>query len=289
MFSFECYRHGNLFHACNSKGNLSMTMLFSQMSRDDRRNLQMALNEKTPARLVVDGDFGGKSVIALKAFQAKSGLIQSGLFDDATQALLSSHMKTKYLNEEHYVAAALALGCEVAAIKAVVEVEAAGDGFLPDGRCDILFERHKFYKAIAAKKGAAEAQRLMVQYPNICNTETGGYKGDENEYPRLAIAEGIDLECARASASWGMCQIMGFNYASCGYTSATAFSNDMKLSEPKQLMAFVNFIKANPTLLSAIRNKQWAVFAKNYNGTQYFVHKYDVRMGNAYAVHAKLA
>ena len=40
--------------------------------------------------------------------------------------------------------AANALGCEVAAIKAVAEVEAAGVGFHASGEPKILFERHWF-------------------------------------------------------------------------------------------------------------------------------------------------
>jgi two-component sensor histidine kinase len=52
------------------------------------------------------------------------------------------------LTEEDYKRAARRLGCSVAAIKAVAEVEAPGSGFLPDGRPKILFERHIFRRQL---------------------------------------------------------------------------------------------------------------------------------------------
>src|SRR5436309_2144591 len=48
------------------------------------------------------------------------------------------------LQEEDFEAAARALGCEVAAIKAVPQLESGGRGFLADGRPKMLFEAHVF-------------------------------------------------------------------------------------------------------------------------------------------------
>lgn len=50
------------------------------------------------------------------------------------------------LTNDDYQRAAANLDVEVAAIKAVVQIEAAGRGFLADGRPKILFERHWFWK-----------------------------------------------------------------------------------------------------------------------------------------------
>src|SRR5262245_54985600 len=48
------------------------------------------------------------------------------------------------LTEEDYTNAAKSLGCEVATVKAVAEVETAGDGFDANHRPAILYERHVF-------------------------------------------------------------------------------------------------------------------------------------------------
>ena len=70
----------------------------------------------------------------------------------------------------------------------------------------------------------------------------------------------IDRTAALQSASWGMFQIMGFNYQACGYGSVESFINDMFESESRHLTAFVGFIKKNK-LASALKNKSWATFA----------------------------
>ena len=54
-------------------------------------------------------------------------------------------MKPK-LQEKDFQKAAKALNCDVAAIKAVAEVESKQDGFLPTDEPIILFERHIFSK-----------------------------------------------------------------------------------------------------------------------------------------------
>lgn len=257
-------------------------MTIATMRREDRRNLQMAINEKGGTRLIVDGAFGPKSFAALKQAQNRLGLSPTGEFDSATAAILQPFMDGKYLNDGSFIKAADSLKCKIAAVRALVEVEAAGDGFLPDGRCDILFERHIFYRQLAKFKGNALAMSTMAKNSNICNTETGGYKGDEAEYGRLAQAELISKEIARQSASWGMAQIMGFNHLQAGYESATAFSEAMMISEHVQLDAFVTFVKNDKRLLAAIRAHDWTEFARVYNGSSYWKHKYDTRMATAY-------
>lgn len=67
----------------------------------------------------------------------------------------------KTLTEQGYIDAAKELGCEVAAIKAVAEVESRGLGFLPTGEPKILFECHRFFKYTYGK--------YAISNPDICN------------------------------------------------------------------------------------------------------------------------
>ena len=55
------------------------------------------------------------------------------------------------LTPADYERAAAALGCEVAAIRAVAAMESSGDGFLPDGRPTILFDAHVFNRLTAGR------------------------------------------------------------------------------------------------------------------------------------------
>lgn len=272
-----------------------MSAIPKEFDREHVRSLQMALNEKaavTPP-LKVDGAFGPVSVAALKKYQTQEKLPVTGVYDALTQAKLEPFIAEKYLTEQDYVNAARTLNCEVAAIKAVVEVEAGGDGFLPDGRADILFERHKFYGELLqmANKGVitrAKLSDLVAKYPNIINPQTKGYYGGVKEYDRLnaAIEATKDIpgaaEAAMRSASWGMFQIMGFNHKAAGFPNVIEYVSAVSQSERAQLDTFIAFVRADANLLAAIRAKNWAGFAKVYNGPGYAQYQYDVKMKAAY-------
>lgn len=184
----------------------------------------------------------------------------------------------KTLTEQDYINAANDLGCEVAAIKAVAEVESRGSGFLPSGEPKILFERHRFYKYT---NGAYAAS-----YPDICNKTPGGYGKDSEQHAKLHKASQLNREAALKSCSWGKFQVMGDNWQDLKYKSLQEFINKMYESEAGQLDAFVRFIKVNG-LQIYIRNKKWAEFAKRYNGPGYKANNYDVKMAVAYKNYSK--
>src|SRR5690606_20437314 len=94
-------------------------------------------------------------------------------------------------------------------------------------------------------------------------------------------------EAAYAAASWGLFQIMGYHYAALGYESVTEFVGDMQLGERQQLEAFGRFLQANG-LVSYLRNRQWAEFARRYNGADYAVNQYDVKLRDAYHKYTSL-
>lgn len=182
-------------------------------------------------------------------------------------------MKPK-LTIKDYQKAAKELNCEVAAIRAVAEVESLKGGFLPDGRPKILFERHVFHQ----RTNGIYSQK----YPSISNRTAGGYgRAGENQHDRLGIAAKLNRTAALESASWGMFQIMGYHWKSLGYNTLQEFINAMYRSESEQLDAFVRFIKVNK-LDAFLRQKKWAEFARRYNGPAYAKNKYDIKMANAY-------
>lgn len=179
------------------------------------------------------------------------------------------------LTDQDYVAAAGVLGCDVAAVRAVVTVESNGSGFLPDGRPKILFEAHLFSKFTNHKYDKTN--------PNISSPTWNKslYKGGAAEWDRLEEARALNEEAALKSASWGLFQIMGFNYQTAGFASVQEYVAAMKESEGAQLMAFVNFVKSQK-LDVHLRAKNWAGFAARYNGPNYRENQYDTRLANAY-------
>ena len=186
---------------------------------------------------------------------------------------------SKQLTDNDFEVAAFQLECEVAAIKAVAEVETAGNGFLDDGRAKILFEGHIFHKYT---KGAYAATHPTICYPSWTSKF---YKGGAAEYARLSEAEALNRTAARMSASYGRFQIMGFNFPICGFANVDDFYNAMQESEGAQLQAFCEYIRHN-NLDSALRNHDWARLAKGYNGPEYWKNNYDKKLAAAYAKYA---
>lgn len=185
----------------------------------------------------------------------------------------------KTLQECDFITAANLLGCEVATIKAVDEVESRGSGFLPSGKPKILFERHYFHRLTFGQYSAAHS--------NISNKAPGGYgAAGEHQHNRLDEAAKLNRSAALQSASWGRYQIMGANWDELGYASLQEFINAMYASETEHFMAFVKFVKVN-NLTTAIRKKDWVTFAKGYNGKNYAINQYDKKLAIAYAKYSK--
>lgn len=181
------------------------------------------------------------------------------------------------ISEKAFAAASAKLGVEVAAIKAIASVETKGSAWITPGVPQILYERHIMARLL--KEKGISTRGLPS---DLVNTTPGGYGKFSEQHPKLQRAVKIDRECALQSCSWGMFQIMGFNFKQCGYPSIQAFVNAMYKSEDEQLNAFVGFIKNNQELNEALRLKDWATVAKLYNGTNYKINKYDTKLAEAY-------
>jgi hypothetical protein len=173
------------------------------------------------------------------------------------------------------------LGVEPAAFRAVVTVEAAGSGFDKAGRPKALFERHHFYKHLKDAPGLrANAEAEGLAYPKW---GTKPYpKGSDAVYEEISRACTIDEEAALLSTSWGLGQIMGSNYKLAGCKSVREMVSEACESEAGQLRQMASFIK-NAGLQDELVAKNWAGFAKGYNGPQYAQNQYDQKLAAAYA------
>lgn len=154
------------------------------------------------------------------------------------------------------------LGCEEAALRAVMAVESRNSGFDARKRPVILFEPHVFWRNLrgakretAAAAGLAYAKWGAKPYP----------KGSDAQYKRLAGAIEIDEEAAFRAVSIGMGQVLGENFAAAGCASARELFAQACESEAAQLSHMAGFIKAN-RLAPALRAKDWRAFARGYNG-----------------------
>ncbi len=161
------------------------------------------------------------------------------------------------LTSADFNAALAALGADAASVWSILEVESGKAGYLPDRRPQILFERAIFHTRTAGQYDATN--------PGISAPTWGGYSGGAAEYTRLAEAYALDPDAALQSASWGISQIMGFNFSPAGYASAAAFVQDMCASEGAQLQAFQSFLLHTGIAVS-LQAQDWDSVARKYNG-----------------------
>ncbi|HET6396444.1 MAG TPA: N-acetylmuramidase family protein, partial [Pseudoxanthomonas sp.] len=180
------------------------------------------------------------------------------------------------ISETMWTQLATRLQVEVAALRAVAEVESAGSGFLPapDRRPKVLFEGHVFHRLTAGRHGAS--------HPNLSHPkwDRRQYAGSlAGEWKRLDRAAELDPAAAMQSASWGAFQIMGFNYALCGFDSIGRFVECQSASADAQLESFANLLsRPGSPLILPLRRRDWARFARLYNGPGYRRNRYDEKL-----------
>lgn len=191
---------------------------------------------------------------------------------------------SKKITDREFQELAIKYNITLPALKAVVEVECRGSGFNDDGTPVILYERHKFYQGLRAINWITKSNEWFKLYPDLCNPTAGGYGKYSEQHSNLARAAELNRVVALESCSWGMGQVMGYHWQSLHYESLQVFINAMYKSEYNQVDAMCRYI-VNNNLIRHIQSKNWAAFAKGYNGVGYKANNYDVKLANAYKKH----
>ena len=187
------------------------------------------------------------------------------------------------LTAADFARAAKNLNVEIAAIRAVAEVEAAGAGFLPDGRPAILYEAHIFHAETKGKHAGAKDRRGVALSSPRWNRSLYGASGAA-QHNRYEDARALNPDAANKACSWGTFQILGQNHKICGFETSQEFVDAMWTGgAAAHLDAFVNFIKANK-LDGALRTKNPGRRSHvAITGPGYAQNAYDKKMAQAYA------
>jgi len=176
------------------------------------------------------------------------------------------------LSSEGLAAVAANLGVHAPEIWTVLAVETSGCGYIPDRRPQILYERHIFHRLT---EGRYDDGDLSAPSP-------GGYgPAGAHQYDRLTAAITRDRSAALQSASWGIGQVMGENYSLAGFQDVEDMIAAMSESEDRQLVAMGNFLTGSRLNIS-LQAHDWTSFARGYNGANYVVNRYDVRLNSEF-------
>lgn len=179
------------------------------------------------------------------------------------------------LTDDDFKAVADELGVEVAAIKAVVVIEAgqAMKGFYAPGVPVANFDASMF--STYGRRASNRAGDPKAEVPKGLT----GYA--LREYTQLTAARKRNRDGADMGTFWGMFQIGGFNYKLCGCSTVGEMVEAMSRSEHDQLELFAQFL-INTGYVDFLRRRDWAGFARRFNGASYARRGYHTKMAAAY-------
>lgn len=231
----------------------------------------------------------------VKEFQRRNGLDVDGIVGPATLGALDAlypdifdrksflarfvNKSAPAITDQNIADAAERLNVSTAHIRMVMKVESRGTSFDNSGRPIILFEPHIFHRQTRGKYSPSS-----FSYPQWGDKPyPSSYDG---RWKQLADAATVDSQAALESASWGLFQVMGFNWKDMGYPSVDAFVDGIVASEAAHLEAAVRYIAVNglaPALRRCTKGdpESCRAFAKGYNGPGYAKNEYHARMAAA--------
>lgn len=244
---------------------------------------------------------------------------------DIPQDLLTLFAKYRggEITEKDWSDIAGILECEPAVLKAIARVESSGcSSFWRLNKSDgahipaLVFERHYFSRLTkgnydkthpdiswsASYRKNSELGKANAKMHDGTVDSDDVYGGYARGYLRLINAYRLNPEAALKSCSWGKFQIMGDNHVLCNELNVATFCEKMCTSEKAQIELLANFVRRKPrawknsknkalgkeiSLWDAVKTKDWAAIAFNYNGPGYKTYNYDEKLSTAYKEYSK--
>jgi hypothetical protein len=177
-----------------------------------------------------------------------------------------------------------------ACIRAVIDVESAGKGFYKEFFYDKNGEKVKnpYFKELLCRfeghyfrrytKGKYDKSNPTLSFSDY----TLGYKYNKGqlEFGRFMEAFNLDKEASWKSCSWGLFQIMG-SWGDVLYGSTKEMLLEFYKGEKEQLDGFIKYC-IHTEILDDLREQNWKVFAKSYNGKNYYKYSYDKKLEQSF-------
>jgi hypothetical protein len=161
---------------------------------------------------------------------------------------------------------------------AVLSVESGGQAFAQANQPIIRFENHLFYRDWG-RNNEEQFARHFIFDRRLNHGWEGHQWRDDPQQPFQPIHTGQSLEwrvlnfaaalndtVAKRSISMGLPQILGSNHEQIGYGTVQAMFDAFCADERNHVLGLFDFIRNGKTMLTALRNRDFLTFAKEYNG-----------------------
>lgn len=162
---------------------------------------------------------------------------------------------------------------DVNRVLAILNVESNKKYFYQDGHPIVRFECTR-YNGKVVRNQQVPCDTSSFKYGSAADT---GY-----EAFKRALAK--NEEQALLQTSFGVGQVMGFNYAMLGFDSVYELNQSM-FTEDGQISAFLKYLViADERLLEELQSEKidWRIVAEIYNGEDYMINNYHVKLEDAY-------
>ena len=172
-------------------------------------------------------------------------------------------------------------GWAPAALAAIVEVESGGTGFaVVDGRQEPLIRwgGHYFDRRLS---GADQAKARALGLSSPIAGKIANPASQAARWKILIRAAEINAAAAFESCSWGVGQVMGAHWQWLGFSGVDALVNLCRSGAEGQVELMARFIE-KAGLADELKRRDWAAFARGYNGPAYRANRYDTKMAAAY-------
>jgi N-acetylmuramidase len=173
------------------------------------------------------------------------------------------------------------LGVEPAALLAVAEVESGGKAFANvEQRQEpmIRFEGHYFDRRLSREN------REIARKAGLASPVAGRIANPATQAARWRLLDRavvIDRGAAYESVSWGLGQVMGAHWAWLGYARIDALVAEARSGVAGQARLMARYVE-KAGLSPSLRRRDWAAFARGYNGPDYARNGYDRKIAAAY-------
>ena len=176
------------------------------------------------------------------------------------------------ITDKEYKELASSFGLPISSIKAIDEVESSGKGFdSKTGKIIIQFEPHYFKRISKLISGLWASNKV--------DTQVKEWEAFNDAFKRNPTA-------AMESCSIGRMQVMGEHWKRLGFKTVGEMWDFAKKSEKNQLWLGLKFIQTDTALFLALLRKDWKTVAYRYNGKNYWILGYDIKLSNAEKKHS---